>query len=155
MAVQEQGIAMAVANLQRQLGKLLHDERKRRGLSKTALAHQAGVSRPTVIAAEAGNGVSSQNLLAVMAALELTFAGQTASPRPRLKDLMRSERERLAMLQSARAEPSAAGWSPAAQVSTTSTTAPRESEPTDHRPRLKDVMAAERARQARLQKLPG
>ncbi|NNM65009.1 MAG: helix-turn-helix domain-containing protein [Burkholderiales bacterium] len=145
---------MAVASLQRRLGSLVHDQRQQLGLTKTALARKAGVSRPTVIAAEAGNGVSSQNLLAVMAALGLTFAkqpAQVASPRPRLKDVMRAERERQAMLHAARATPAAA-LSHTVRVTTHSVGVLGVTASSDHRPRLKDVMAAERARQVGRQK---
>jgi transcriptional regulator with XRE-family HTH domain len=138
----------AVAAIQQNLAAMLRRERQQLRLTQAEVARVAGVSRPTVIAAEAGQGISSQNLVAIMAALGITFARQTAQPvemRPRLKALMQAERERQARLRTRRSEDKLAGATFAFQAAP-DTARPAASAPP--RPRLKDLMAQERARLA-------
>ncbi len=146
----QESVETLVSSMQRDLAELLRGERQRRGLKQVDVARKAGVSRPTVIAAEAGHGVSSQNLLAMMATLGLAFTRQPAQPapqRPLLKDLMRAERERLAMLRGgsvmktlvAPARPIPVQGMDVAAAGTTY-----------RRPRLREIMAAERARMTEL-----
>ena len=103
----------AVALLQK-IGDVLRAERLGRGLTQGELASRAGVSRPTVIAGESGRSIATQNLVAIMISLDLVFGEKDlalsirkpktqGSGRPRLKDLMRDERERAAKLQDQRA----------------------------------------------------
>ena len=109
----------AVSLLQTNLGSAIRVERVRLGLTQANVAKVAAISRATVIAAEAGQGVSSQNLFALITAVGLTFVTQAiksvAEPsiftsdiasssatrvgqRPLLKALMAEERARMASL---------------------------------------------------------
>ena len=91
----------AIAAMQRELGARLRAARIQRQMTQADVANAAGVSRPTVIAMEAGQSTSLQNILAIMLALNLSLATQsrpTAQHRPRLKDLMQAERERHAQV---------------------------------------------------------
>lgn len=56
----------------RNIGNQLRIARKERGWSQTDLAEQAGISRPTVARAEAGEDISTANLSKIAEALELT-----------------------------------------------------------------------------------
>jgi transcriptional regulator with XRE-family HTH domain len=92
-----ESIEQAVCELQGMLGSAIRAERLRLNLMQADVARQAGISRATVIAVEAGQGVSSQNLLALAAAVGLTCVLQVSQPpqeRPRSKALMRTQRER-------------------------------------------------------------
>lgn len=138
----------------KELGARLHAERRRRGLRQADLARAASVSRPTVIAAEAGRGVSSQSLAALMAALGLDIARLSMPERPLLKGLMRAERERQAQLRLQRKPASTplardgvavhGGRIVDNKVPQTVEQQPRR------RPLLKELMAAERMRQNQL-----
>lgn len=143
----------SVAALQRELATLLHSARIDKSMTQATLARNAGVSRPTVIAAEAGNGVSSQNLLAIMDCLGLSFARkamEVAPSRPRLKDVMAAERARqhsILQMSFQRAIDSASALHHPLRAPTHAAGDVVAAHPAS-RPRLKDVMAAERARQS-------
>lgn len=138
----------AVAAMQQTLAEMLRRERRQRRLTQADVAQLAGVSRPTVIAVEAGHGIASQNLVAIMVALGITFAKQEANPvpqRPRLKALMQAERERQAML---RARHVAEGPPPAAFRFQSSPEQAKPPAAASSRPRMREMMAQERARRA-------
>ena len=138
----------------KELGMLLRAERRRRGLKQAELAQAASVSRPTVIAAEAGRGVSSQSLAAMMGVLALDFAHLSAPARPPRKDLMRPGRER----QTRRRiplEPAVPSIAPDEVEPYGNRIANREVAQTveqqpHRRPLLKELMTAERLRRDRL-----
>lgn len=147
-------IEQAVTEIQRRLGGAIRAERLRLNLMQADVALTAGISRATVIAAEAGQGVSSQNLFALAAAVGLTCVLQAArqpQARPRLKALMQSEPERA----SARRAP-AGEVSVAASVITRSTSMdstsvlPVGDSGARRRPRLKTLMKEERIWMANL-----
>ena len=138
--------------MRRNIGDALRAQCERQGFNQSDVAQKASVSRATVIAAESGQSVSTSNLFRMAAAVGLNFTPQpepamiaTASRRPTLKQLMRAERERQAMLQanspSRRVVESASFTAPAPPLRSS---APR-------RPTLKEMMRAERERQAMLQ----
>ncbi|MGC8519758.1 MAG: helix-turn-helix domain-containing protein [Steroidobacteraceae bacterium] len=136
------------------LGMRLRAERRRRGLTQSELAHAASVSRPTVIAAEAGRGVSSQSLAAMMSVLALDLAHPSAPGRPPLKDLMRAERERQSRrpVQLEPASPSIAPdeVEPHGKRITSSEVARTVEQQPHRRPLLKELMTAERLRRDHL-----
>lgn len=141
----------AVATMQKLIAERIREERSHLKLTQVELAQKAGVSRATLIATEAGQGVSAQNLFAIAAALNLTFVltakREQPSRRPRLKELMQAERERQAVRLLALSEtsaPSAVGTRVETSVSN------RHRNQTARRPNLKDLMANERSRQAAL-----
>lgn len=138
-------------SLRKRIGELVRTERLRRNMTQKDLGKTAGVSRPTVIAVESGRSVSSQNLLILMASLDVSFIDQdrAASNRPRLKELMRAERERHVTLQRKRS----AGLrtvGQAAAVSDGKGQTPSVPEHRPDRPLLKDLLVSERERQTRL-----
>ena len=137
----------------KELGMRLRAERRRRGLKQAELAHAASVSRPTVIAAEAGRGVSSQSLAAMMNVLALDFAHPSAPARPPLKDLMRTERERQTRpVPLEPAAPSIAGdeVEPHGKRITSREVAQTVEQPPHRRPLLRELMTAERLRRDHL-----
>ncbi len=132
----------------------LRAERRRRGLKQAELAQAASVSRPTVIAAEAGRGVSSQSLAAMMSVLALDFAHLSAPARPAHKDLIRLERERQTRrpVQPEPAFPSIAQDEVepyGTRITNREVTQTVEQQP-HRRPLLKELMTAERLRRDRL-----
>jgi len=138
----------------KELGMRLRAERRRRGLKQAELAQAASVSRPTVIAAEAGRGVSSQSLAAMMGVLALDFAHLSAPTRPPRKDLMRPERKR----QTRRRVPLETAFPSIARdevepygkrITNTEVAQTVEQQPR-RRPLLKELMTAERLRRDRL-----
>ena len=138
----------AVAAIQQNLAAMLRRERLQLRLTQAEVAHAAGVSRPTVIAAEAGHGISSHNLVAIMAALGITFARKATDHvgmRPKLKTLMRAERERQAALRTRTDTDDLAGATFAFQAAPDST---KGAAGASSRPRLKNLMTQERARMA-------
>lgn len=132
----------------------LRAERRRRGLKQAELAHAASVSRPTVIAAEAGRGVSSQSLTRMMSVLALDFAHLSAPARPPLKDLMRTERERQTRrrVQLEPASPSIArdDVEPHGKRITSKEVAQTVEQQPHRRPLLRELMTAERLRRDHL-----
>jgi transcriptional regulator with XRE-family HTH domain len=138
----------------KELGMRLRAERRRRGLKQAELAHAASVSRPTVIAAEAGRGVSSQSLAAIMNVLTLDFAHLSAPARPPLKDLMRTERERQTR-RSVALEPASpsiarAEGEPHGKRITSREVAQTVEQQPHRRPLLRELMTAERLRRDHL-----
>ena len=133
----------------------LRAERRRRGLKQAELAQAASVSRPTVIAAEAGRGVSSQSLAAMMGVLALDFAHLSAPTHPPRKDLMRSGRKRQTRrrVQLEPALPSIARneVEPHGKDITNSAVAQTVEQQPHRRPLLKELMTAERLRRDRLE----
>ena len=138
----------------KELGMRLRAERRRRGLKQAELAHAASVSRPTVIAAEAGRGVSSQSLTRMMSVLALDFAHLSAPARPPLKDLMRTERERQTRrrVQLEPASPSIArdDVEPHGKRITSKEVAQTVKQQPHRRPLLRELMTAERLRRDHL-----
>ena len=138
----------------KELGMRLRAERRRRGLKQAELAHAASVSRPTVIAAEAGRGVSSQSLAAMMSVLALDFAHLSAPARPPLKNLMRAERERQARrrVQLEPASPAIARDEVKAHGNriTSREVAQTVGQQPHRRPLLRELMTAERLRREHL-----
>ena len=138
----------------KELGMQLRAERRRRGLKQAELAHAASVSRPTVIAAEAGRGVSSQSLAAMMSVLALDFAHLSAPARPSLKSLMRTERERQARrrIQLEPASPASARDEvrPHGKRITRKEVAQTVEQQPHRRPLLRELMTAERLRRDHL-----
>ena len=140
--------------LLKELGMRLRAERRRRGLKQAELAQAASVSRPTVIAAEAGRGVSSQSLAAMMGVLALDFAHLSAPTPPPRKDLMRPERKR----QTRRRVPLETAFPSIVRdevephgkpITSREVTQTVEQQP-HRRPLLKELMTAERLRRDRL-----
>jgi transcriptional regulator with XRE-family HTH domain len=96
------------------IGNAIRAERARRSLTQQQLAQALGISRPTVIAAEAGQNVGSRSLLSMVAYFGLSVYAQPAAggfsiervhakSRPLLKDLVVAERGRQARLAKLRA----------------------------------------------------
>ncbi|MHB1871759.1 MAG: helix-turn-helix transcriptional regulator [Steroidobacteraceae bacterium] len=138
-----------------ELGAQLRAERRRRGLKQADLAQAASVSRPTVIAAEAGRGVSSQSLAALMSVLELDFAHLSTPARPLLKDLMRAERERQARLRVQREPASPSNARDEVETHGTRSMGSKSAQTAEperrRRPLLKELMTAERVRRNQLE----
>jgi len=139
----------------KELGMRLRTERRRRGLKQAELAQAASVSRPTVIAAEAGRGVSSQSLAAMMSVLALDFAHLSAPTRPPRKGLMRPERKRQTRRR-VPLEPAFPSIAPdevepyGKRITKTAVAQTVEQQPR-RRPLLKELMTAERLRRDRLE----
>ncbi|WP_061958607.1 helix-turn-helix transcriptional regulator [Cupriavidus pauculus] len=137
--------------MRRKIGEVLRSERERQGSKQSDIAQKVGVSRATVIAIESGQSVSTLNLLLVAAAVGVNLTSQpdpaiaTPPRRPMLREMMRAERERQAMLQ--------AKLSSRQRVGSASFTAPVSYPESNirHRPTLREMMRAERERQAMLQ----
>ena len=150
LRVEDQSLRML-----KDLGMRLRAERRRRGLKQAELAQAASVSRPTVIAAEAGRGVSSQSLAAMMSVLALDFAHLSAPTRPPRKDLMRPERDRQTRrrVQLEPAFPSVVrdeGAPSGKRITNREVTQTVEQQP-HRRPLLKELMTAERLRRDSLE----
>lgn len=64
------------------LGARLQARRKSRGLTQTALAERAGLSRPTVSTLERGLDVNLDSFLSVLRALDLLDALNVTVPEP-------------------------------------------------------------------------
>lgn len=148
----------AIAAMQRELGERLRAARIQRQMTQADVANAAGVSRPTVIAMEAGQSTSSQNLLAIMLALDLSLATQSrpaAQHRPRLKDLMQAERERHAQVRAFSHTPAKPPYYPSSTMGRRLDPLPpiyrgegrvANPPPPPQRPSLKGLMADERSR---------
>ena len=137
-----------------ELGMRLRAERRRRGLKQAEPAQAASVSRPTVIAAEAGRGVSSQSLATMMGVLALDFAHLSVPARPPRKDLMRPEGERQTRRR-VRLEPAVPSIArdevePCGNRITNREGAQTVEQQPHRRPLLKERMTAERLRRDRL-----
>lgn len=94
------------------VGSMLRNSRIRRHITQEELAVAVGLSRPTVVAAEAGRSISSQNLFSLLTYLEVPLIERgmvvpipsaatvpaEATPvqrrRPRIGELMAAERRR-------------------------------------------------------------
>lgn len=144
--------------LQKQIGEAIRSARIRKGLTQAELASAAGVSRPTVVSAEGGRSVASRSLFLLLAFLQVRWpASGSAMPvhesaRPTIKDLMSRERSRQQRLLATGIEAARRrAWAPEA-------CAPSKSpgRASDHarvpttRPRIRELMAAERRRLAGL-----
>lgn len=62
------------------LGATVQQTRRQRGWSQTALATQAGVSRPTIARIESGHDISATSLGRIAAALDLSLRLVTEEP---------------------------------------------------------------------------
>jgi len=136
-----------------QIGAAIRSARVLRRLTQAELADAVGVSRPTVVAAEAGRSVSSHNLFALMGHLGMRLtpsshgvANQTRR-RPNIAELVsveRVRRQRLAVPRHRIAQPSdtsiVAGTPPHPLV------AVERIQDRSARPRIGDLIAAERQR---------
>lgn len=81
----------------RELGLRLARHRLAQDLSQGALAHEAGISRRTLVRLESGQSTQTTNLLRVLRALGLLGNLERLVPAPRaspLAQLERAERER-------------------------------------------------------------
>ncbi|WP_130392981.1 helix-turn-helix transcriptional regulator [Cupriavidus agavae] len=136
--------------MRRKIAEALRSAREQQGSKQSDIAQQMGVSRATVIAIESGQSVSTLNLLLMAAAVDVNLTPQpdpaiVAPPRrPMLREMMRAERERQAMLQGESPSRESAGSAPfTAPGSYPESNARR-------RPTLREMMRAERERQALL-----
>jgi transcriptional regulator with XRE-family HTH domain len=78
------------------IGARIAEERKRRKLSQTVLAHEAGISRATIDALENGRAgeLGFTKLTKLLSALGLELQLQAASShRPTLDELMQEDRD--------------------------------------------------------------
>lgn len=136
-----------------QIGKTLRSARVIRRLTQEELARAVGVTRPTVVAAEAGRSVSSQNLFALLEFLGVRLtSGAMASPnparrRPNIAELVGGERlRRQRLFASAGRGADRETLVGAAVPAATSLEASVRVEAQRARPRIGDLMVAERGR---------
>ena len=136
------------------VGAAIRSARTLRRLTQEDLAAAVGLSRPTVVAAEAGRSVSSHNLFVLLEYLGARVTAGAPSPpvsmrrRPTIAELVSSERSRRQRLFAptgrtpAPKEPGAVMTVPAKPpVETIGGVAPRRT-----RPRIGGLIAAERRR---------
>lgn len=78
-----------LARSPKQIGTLIRRQRKRLGMSQTALGEQAGLRQETISLIETGNpAVRIDTLLSVLAALDLEFQIATRSRARGIEDLV-------------------------------------------------------------------
>jgi DNA-binding XRE family transcriptional regulator len=136
-----------------QIGTAIRSGRVLRRLTQAELADAIGVSRPTVVAAEAGRSVSSHNLFALMGHLGMRLmpsshgAANQVRRRPNIAELVSVERVRRQRLAVPRGRSAAPGETLAAAGTTPNPLrAVVASQVRSARPRIGDLIAAERQR---------
>lgn len=136
-----------------QIGTAIRSGRVLRRLTQAELADAAGVSRPTVVAAEAGRSVSSHNLFALLEHLGIRLmpsshgAACQVRRRPNIAELVtveRVRRQRLAVPRGGSAVPGETFV--VAETTPNPLRAVAASQVRSARPRIGDLIAAERQR---------